>query len=132
MDPLSFALNLPAAPASVSVVRHMLGGVQPAWPVTDAQLHDLQIAVSEACTNVVKHAYDPTAPGIMEVAGVLRDGEIELLVRDSGAGVRDTESPDLAMGLALIKALATRARFDDRPDGGYEVTMVFVLEGGDG
>lgn len=127
MDPLSFGLTLPAVPASVSVVRHLLGGVRGIWPVSDNLLHDVQIAVSEACTNVVKHAYDTTASGMLEVRGGLEDQEIVVHVCDNGPGVRPSSHPGLGLGLVLIAALSARMEVGRGPDGAHRVSMAFEL-----
>jgi serine/threonine-protein kinase RsbW len=132
MHPLSFGLNLPALPASVSVVRHLFGGVRGIWPVSDAQLHDIQIAVSEACTNVIKHAYDPLSPGMLEVQGVLDGDEIVVRVRDNGPGMRPSGAPGLGVGLALIAALTIRMEVGHDADGAHQVSMVFDTAGAQG
>ncbi|MCW3015901.1 MAG: putative anti-sigma regulatory factor, serine/threonine protein kinase [Solirubrobacterales bacterium] len=129
MHPLSFGLNLPAVPASVSVVRHLFGGVKGIWPVSDAQLHDIQIAVSEACTNVIKHAYDRTAPGMLEVHGILDRDEIVVHVRDNGPGMRPSSAPGLGVGLALIAALTLRMEVGRVANGAHQVSMVFAAGG---
>lgn len=129
MDPSSFGLNLPALPASVSVVRHLFGGVQGVWPVSDEQLHDIQIAVSEACTNVIKHAYDGGPPGMLEVHGaLLGDREIRVRVRDNGPGMQASSDAGLGVGLSLIAALTVRMEVGREPDGAHQVTMVFEAD----
>jgi anti-sigma regulatory factor (Ser/Thr protein kinase) len=132
MDPTSFGLTLPATPSSVSVVRFLFGGVQPMWPVSDLLMHDIQIAVSEACTNVVKHAYDAGTAGILEVNAGLDDGAVVVRVRDNGPGLGTAMAPPMAtgglgVGLALIAALATRMEIGHGPDGAHEVAMTFAI-----
>src|SRR5215218_9311488 len=57
-------LTLPARRENVAVVRHVLGAL--------AEALDLRLAVTEACTNVVRHAYGA------------RGGDIDVVVRPSG------------------------------------------------
>ncbi|MCW2959033.1 MAG: ATP-binding protein [Solirubrobacterales bacterium] len=136
MDQTSFGLTLPATPASVSVVRYLFGGVQPMWAVSDLLMHDIQIAVSEACTNVVKHAYDTGAPGMLEIAAGLDGDAVVVRVRDNGPGLATTAgapamaTSELGVGLALIAALATRMEVGHGPDGAHEVAMEFALTDG--
>ena len=52
-------LTLPARPENVSVIRHVLGAFAEALRLPDDLVEDLRLAVTEACTNVVRHAYPP-------------------------------------------------------------------------
>ena len=58
-------LTLPARPENVSVIRHVLGAFAEALRLPDDLVEDLRLAVTEACTNVVRHAYpaDRARPG---------------------------------------------------------------------
>src|SRR3712207_677573 len=50
-------LTLPARPENVAVVRHVLGAFAEALQLPDPVIEDMRLAVTEACTNVVRHAY---------------------------------------------------------------------------
>lgn len=93
----------------------------------DAELlADLKTAVSEACNNVVLHAY-PGGPGPMEVRLVARPGAVEVLVADDGAGLPEGQRPEDSggVGFAVIGALAGSSDCRSTPGGGTEVHMVF-------
>ena len=60
-------LTLPARAENVAVVRHAIGGLGEALDLDPQTLSDVKLAVTEACTNVVVHAYDG-ADGPMQVA----------------------------------------------------------------
>lgn len=120
----------------MSVVRHLFGGVQPLWAVSDVLMHDIQIAVSEACTNVVKHAYAAGSPGMLEVDAGLQDASVVIRVRDNGPGLPEpadaapsSASAGIGVGLALIAALTTRMTIGHDADGTHEVAMTFGLAG---
>src|SRR5918999_2213671 len=66
-------LTLPARAENVAVVRHAFGGLGDALDIEDQVLADVKLAVTEACTNVVVHAY-PDGDGPMEVAAAVPDG----------------------------------------------------------
>ncbi len=97
----------------------------------DAELmEDLKTAVSEACNNVVLHAYDGRPGPLVVRLGVTPDG-VRAVVRDHGAGIRYVASSDrMGVGLAMISALTNRAEFLGAPDGGTEVRMTFTGPGG--
>jgi serine/threonine-protein kinase RsbW len=123
----AFALSLPARPESLTVIRHVLGGVAEAWPVDHELLDDIRIAVTEACGQVVMQAGDAAgAPAMLEVRGDLDDGQVVMVVRDHGQGDTDhAGAAGLGLGLPLIGALTTRLEVGHGPDGVHEVRMTF-------
>jgi anti-sigma regulatory factor (Ser/Thr protein kinase) len=125
-------LTLPARAENVAVVRHAFGGLGDALDVDDQILADVKLAVTEACTNVVVHAY-PGADGPMEVAASIRDGRLAIAVRDEGRGMLPRpDSPGLGLGLPLIATLAESLELGRDDDDRTEVRMTFRLApGGD-
>lgn len=124
--PSAFAISLPARPESVTVVRHVIAGVADVWTVTRELLDDVQIAVGEACANVVTHAYRDRGPGSLEVRGSTVDGRIVVAVRDNGPGITPrTDSPGIGMGLPLMGALTERLETGFADDGAHEVRLYF-------
>src|SRR5919205_3332794 len=94
-----FELTLPARAENVAVVRHAFGGLGDALDVPDHALADVKLAVTEACTNVVVHAY-PDGEGPMSVSAALRDRRLTVVVSDEGRGiVPRPDSPGLGLGL---------------------------------
>jgi anti-sigma regulatory factor (Ser/Thr protein kinase) len=89
-------------------------------------LSDVNTAVSEACNNVIQHAYGDT-PGPFSVEFALAPDGLEVQVRDYGRGIRQAapEHDGLKVGLALMSALADRAEFIRATDGGTEVRLCF-------
>jgi serine/threonine-protein kinase RsbW len=118
-------LVVPARAENVAVVRHAVAGLAEAVHMEPAQVSDLKTVVTEACMNVVVHAYDE-GPGPIEV-DAYRDGEeLVVEVRDRGAGIRpraDVERGSLRMGLPLIAALSTSFEISGGPNRGTTVTM---------
>lgn len=107
-------LTLPAAAASVPEARHAVLGLAREGGASERVLADVALAVSEACTNVVLHAYrDQAVPGTLSLDAELHDGRLEVVVSDEGGGVlpRD-DSPGLGMGMALMAAVATGVQLD--------------------
>jgi len=120
-------LTLPARAENVAVVRHAIGGLGEALDLDPQTLSDVKLAVTEACTNVVVHAYDG-ADGPMSVAADVAPDHIVVTVLDEGRGiVPRPDSPGLGLGLPLIATLAEALELgkDDRDR--TEVRMSFRL-----
>lgn len=120
-------LQLQSRPESLTLVRAMLAGLAVPLALEPELLGDVKTAVSEACNNVVIHAY-PDQPGPLRVDLALEHEEVAVVVRDHGGGIGHTPPAEgrMSVGLALIRTLAERAEFRDAPDGGTEVRMTFV------
>jgi serine/threonine-protein kinase RsbW/stage II sporulation protein AB (anti-sigma F factor) len=88
----------------------------------------LALAVTEACSNVVLHAYvDAEAPGYLEVSAARQDGALVVEVRDDGRGmVPRIDSPGLGVGLPLIAQMADTFETRTRASG-LAVRMHFNL-----
>jgi serine/threonine-protein kinase RsbW len=119
-------LELENRPEHVSVVRAALSGVAEAAGFDEELSTDLKTAVSEACNNVVIHAYEGQA-GPMRVLVSNTGDRVDVVVRDSGTGITRLSSgaDHMGLGLALISALADQAEFNSPTDGGTEVRMRF-------
>jgi anti-sigma regulatory factor (Ser/Thr protein kinase) len=120
-------LTLPARPENVAVVRHVLGAFAEALHLPFDLVEDMRLAVTEACTNVVRHAYDGTEPGPLEI--VIRPvGErLDVIVSDRGRGIGpspDTSGPGL--GLPLIAALVHSLEIQHAPRAGSRLAMSFL------
>ncbi len=119
--PPNVCLSLESRPENVLLVRQVLSGVAEAAHINALELNDISTAVSEACNNVVLHAYGDGS-GPMEVEVRLREKELRVIVRDHGSGIQphlDSASEDSGgIGLPLMLALATRVAFTDLEGGG--------------
>lgn len=119
-------LTLPARPENVAVVRHVLAAFAEALQLPPAVVEDMRLAVTEACTNVVRHAYDGAHGGPIEIV-IRPDGDVlEVIVADRGRGIGP--SPDRAgpgLGLSLIAALAHTLEIQHSAGGGSRLAMSF-------
>lgn len=122
-------LKLPARAENVAVVRHAFGGFAEVLDVDEQTLADIKLAVTEACTNVVMHAYDEDAPGSLEVDATIEDDRLIVVIRDSGRGiVPRPDSPGLGLGLPLIATLAESLELGTDDLDHTEVRMTFRLD----
>jgi serine/threonine-protein kinase RsbW len=119
-------LTLPARPENVAVIRHVMGAFAEALQLPSDLIEDMRLAVTEACTNVVRHAYHDGEPGPIDVTIRPNGDKLELIVSDQGAGIGP--SPDLAgpgLGLPLIAALADHVEIEHAPSNGSRLRMSF-------
>lgn len=123
-------LQLSSRPENVLLVRQALRGLGEAVALDEIELNDLSTAVTEACNNVVTHAY-ADGGGSLEVE-ISASGEVlEVLVRDIGIGIGDAaeepseEAVEGGIGLPVMRALANEVSFEEPPEGGTLVRMVF-------
>jgi anti-sigma regulatory factor (Ser/Thr protein kinase) len=122
-------LKLPARAENVAVVRHAFGGLADVLRVDEQTLADIKLAVTEACTNVVIHAYEPDEKGSLEVDASIRDRRLKVVIRDRGRGiVPRPDSPGLGLGLPLIATLAESLELGKDDQDNTEVRMTFALD----
>jgi serine/threonine-protein kinase RsbW len=114
-----------------ALVRHVLGGAALAMGFDEGLIADAKTAVSEACSNVVLHAYQGKSGPLEVTIGVHASG-LMVVVRDHGGGIQprrvDEEQGVLGVGLSLIQALTDRVEFRGAQDEGTEVRMSFHAE----
>lgn len=119
--------SLLATPEVIPRLRHAIADYALAVGIQGAQLDGVRLAVSEAVSNVVLHAYEDE-PGYVHVtAGVVND-ELWILVADEGRG--HNASPiraGLGWGLAFITDAADEFSLAERAEGGTEARMIFRI-----
>ena len=121
-------LVLPATSENVAVVRHVFAGMGDALGMDAESVGRLRLAISEACTNVVVHAYENVDDGTLEVEASVDGRLLHVVVRDRGPGVRiRADSPGLGMGLPLIAAVTEQVEIVGDAKRGNEVRMTFTL-----
>jgi serine/threonine-protein kinase RsbW len=126
-------IALPARPDSVSEVRHAVARRAERLGMAAERIDDLKTVVSEACANVVQHAYeDREEPGSLEVDLTCEDDQVGVVVRDFGGGIRSRRvpgRPSLRLGLRLIGALSSRFHLISTRDRGTEIRILVTLNG---
>ena len=123
-------LSLPAEPENIAVIRHVLGAFAEAMRLPPDMVEDMRLAVTEACTNVVRHAYDDDEAGTIDVVMQPSADRLEVIVSDRGRGMGsspDVEGPGL--GLPLIAALADSLEVQEAPIRGNRLRMSFARLG---
>jgi serine/threonine-protein kinase RsbW len=129
---LSLALTLPRDEQTVPVARHIVRSAMAEVGVEEACVYDVELALSEACTNVLLHS----GPGDQYVVRLdLEDGRGMIRVIDVGRGFDSVTlqaedrlvDAERGRGLGLMQALVDRVDLTTRPEAGTIVTLEKVL-----
>jgi stage II sporulation protein AB (anti-sigma F factor) len=122
-------LQLPAVPTSIRTAREAVAEVVEELDAGDRLADDARLCVSEAVTNVVRHAYVGRERGGFDLLVEVDDGELNVVVRDSGRGT--TASRRRAgvggYGLKIIDRLTRSFAIASHPGTGTEIRMIFRL-----
>jgi serine/threonine-protein kinase RsbW len=128
-------LTIPAKPEYITLGRLALTGIARLRPEPLRQevLGDLKLALTEACTNSVRHAY-AGGEGTVEILYELHDDKLVIEVVDEGEGFEPPAEPSTALvddelsegglGIAIIEALADEFEIRERAQGGSFLRFV--------
>jgi serine/threonine-protein kinase RsbW len=129
-------LTFPARPEYITLGRLALTAIAGVRPLSDETLHDLKLALTEACTNSVKHAYGEDGGGSVDIVYELLADRLAVEVgdagsgfelRDDGAGAND-ELEEGGLGLEIIRALTDEVEIAEREGGGSRLRFVKLLD----
>jgi serine/threonine-protein kinase RsbW len=130
-SPSPVHLLLPAHARNIAVVRRALEAIAEELALPRRLVEDMRLAVTEACTNVVRHAYgngEADHPSALRVALLPEEQGMRVIVEDRGRGLGP--SPDIGgpgLGLPLIAALTSELEVSrGAADRGSRVAMSFA------
>jgi serine/threonine-protein kinase RsbW len=119
-----FEARFPATPREVPTLRREMAGLANDCGMDADGIAAVRLAVTEAATNAVIHAY-AEPQGELKVTAVRCDGELTIVIGDTGGGlVEKRDSPGMGAGLAVIASVAQRLKIVSNA-GGTEVHMAF-------
>jgi serine/threonine-protein kinase RsbW len=128
-------LKIPASSEFISIVRLALSGVANRLEFTVEAIEDIKIALSEACTNVIQHAFHDPEKECIYVTFKLDEGSLEMTVKDTGKGFSpgdkavDKSNPEqdgkfgLGLGLVFIRTLMDEVVLDSEIGKGTLIRM---------
>jgi serine/threonine-protein kinase RsbW len=118
------ALTIPARAEYIALCRLALTGVARTRALQDEVIADLKLALTEACSNSVRHAYEQGRDGVVEVFYRLAGDRIEVEVSDDGAGFdaaviqrAQQELDEGGLGIAIIRAVTDELEIGPNPNG---------------
>jgi serine/threonine-protein kinase RsbW/stage II sporulation protein AB (anti-sigma F factor) len=111
------------------VARRAVTAIASAAGAGGERLDEIRLAVSEALTNAVIHAYRDGQTGAFNVTAAVASDELWVLIGDDGRGMHAwNDSRGLGIGLSLISGLSDDFAIVARASGGTEVQMRFDLK----
>jgi serine/threonine-protein kinase RsbW/stage II sporulation protein AB (anti-sigma F factor) len=117
--------RVPATPAGAGVLRGEMEAIALQCGLSPERAKDVKLAVSEAVTNAVQHAYRDREPGYVWGIAHIEEERLRIVIADSGIGMTPrTDSPGLGLGLPLISQLADSIQVRTAEDG-TEIHMSF-------
>lgn len=128
------ALTVPARAEFIALGRLALTGVARTRVLSAEIVADLKLALTEACSNSVRHAYDEGREGVVEILYELSDDRIAIQVTDDGSGFdpqilerAQEELDEGGLGIAIIRALTDELEIGPRPEGGSRLRFTKYL-----
>jgi len=126
--PVSFEATYPSTPSGVGAMRREVAAFADRAGMGEDGVGDVQLAVSEAATNAVVHAYRES-DGRLHVRAHVEGMELIVVVVDTGSGLAPrADSPGLGLGMPLMASVTTRFQVVSQGKG-TEVQMAFALPG---
>jgi serine/threonine-protein kinase RsbW len=129
-------LTIPARPEYITLSRLALSGLARVRPLPEDTLADLKLALTEACSNSVRHAY-AGGEGHVQISFELRNDRLVVEVEDDGTGfdhdgtggeLDREELTEGGLGIAIIKAIADEFELGGRTHGaGSRLRFVKLL-----
>jgi serine/threonine-protein kinase RsbW len=121
-DALTVRLTIPARAEYITLCRLALTGIGRLRELSDELLADLKLALTEAASNSVRHAYGDKDPGVVEIAYELFPDKLVIEVTDEGGGFDPAQAEANAdelseggLGIAIIRAIADEVEIGAQP-----------------
>jgi serine/threonine-protein kinase RsbW len=118
------ALSIPAKAEYIALCRLALTGLTQVRPVEPETLADLKLALTEACSNSIRHAYAEGRSGAVDVRYVLSGDRLEVEVVDEGSGfdvdAANGDAEDLdegGLGIAIIRSVTDELAIESHENG---------------
>jgi serine/threonine-protein kinase RsbW len=134
-DDRAVRLTIPAKAEYIALGRLALTAIARVRPLSEETLSDLKLALTEACTNSVRHAYREGRQGSVDILYQLEPDRLVVEVGDDGRGfeleeVETDGNGDLSeggLGLAIIRAVVDEVEIGERESGGSRLRFVKFL-----
>jgi serine/threonine-protein kinase RsbW len=141
VSPMSTA-TFPADFENLDPIRDFVGGIAEQAGFSGREVYSIQLAVDEACSNVIEHAYEGIPNGEIEITCEVQSDRITVVIHDHGRefDMSKVRKPNLSrelherevggLGVFLIGKLMDEVCFESSKTTGNYFTMVKRKSGG--
>lgn len=131
-----YRLKIPGQKDNLEIIRNFISGVATKVGFSEEDANKIELAVDEACTNVIKHAYQEDESENIDIAIKIDYQKLTVVVTDRGKSFNfnEIDIPDMkeylaelrvgGLGIYLMKMLMDEVDYKSKPDGKNEVRMV--------
>jgi serine/threonine-protein kinase RsbW len=139
VKPVEYNLHIPSQTENLELIRNFVSGAARKVGFRDEDINKIELAVDEACTNVIEHAYRHLGKGDIDIAIKIGTRRFTVIVTDKGQGFcwDEVGMPDMkkymaelrvgGLGIYLIKTLMDEVDYHSEPGVKNEVIMVKYL-----
>jgi serine/threonine-protein kinase RsbW len=137
--PIQYRLKLPSQTDNLSLIRELVAKVATKVGFSNDDVSKIELAVDEACANVIKHAYGSNSKNIIDILIKVDKQKLMVVVTDKGKGFNPDEIklPKMneylqemrvgGLGIYLIETLMDKVNFDVKPGVRNQVKMIKYL-----
>ena len=134
--PKKFQLKIPSQSDNLALIRELVTKIASQIGIDNDEANKIELAVDEACTNVIKHAYGSNSNQIIDILIKIDGKKIVIIVSDRGKGFdpNTIKTPDLnesiksgkkgGLGICLMKTLMDKVDFQIKPGQKNQVKMI--------
>jgi serine/threonine-protein kinase RsbW len=131
-----FKLKISSVTDNLEIIREFINNIAQKAGFNEESVDQIELAVDEACTNVIKHAYKYSRDRMLDIAVSLDQEKIEISIMDKGAGFNpdNLPIPDLekymrnakvgGLGIHLMRTLMDEVNFSINPGKKNQVSLV--------
>lgn len=138
-DVKTYQLRIPSQSDNLELIREVVGKISKKVGFDDEEASKIELAVDEACANVIKHAYERDQKKPIEIVVKIEFGKLTIIITDQGKGFdpEKLKQPDMkeylaemrvgGLGIFLMETLMDEVNFKSSPGKGNQVRMVKYL-----
>jgi serine/threonine-protein kinase RsbW len=132
----TFSLHVPSSTENLSMIRDFVKSIGTQSGMGDMEVARLELAVDEACANVMEHAYDADSAKEVSIRAIVDDNSVQIEVVDSGKGFDPAAVEQLnleelvsakrtgGLGMRLMKSFMDEVHYEMQPGVKNELKMV--------
>jgi serine/threonine-protein kinase RsbW len=136
----TFALHVPSSTENLSMIRDFVKSIGTQSGMGDMDVARLELAVDEACANVMEHAYDLDSTKEVSISAIVDDNSVQIEVTDTGKGfdpaaVKELKLEELVsakrtggLGMRLMQSFIDEVHYEMKPGVKNELKMVKRLK----